>query len=333
MSDEKEQEQEQKQKPEVQALIEPGTMLKQKREKLGLTQDYIANRLRLKVYMIDDFESNQFDPAIDSVYLRGYLSNYAKLVELKESKVLYALEELYPDAAGKNQYDMRSFSDKTKHAQHDSRITTITWAVLVIIVGISAVWWWQNQKNDVVEYQEEPVIEEIIESTQTVTEPHDELDSGTERLAGAEEIDAEAIEEVQDTAQEEPKSSDAGEQASSNDSATNRSSSAENETAEESVTAVSKEAAESVAEKDNSDNTPKLVMNFEGDCWIQVKDATGKTLSVGVKKPGQTLNLDGKAPYKVILGAPEVVSISFNGESVDLSGYTSGKVARLTLSN
>ncbi len=72
-------------------------------------------------------------------------------------------------------------------------------------------------------------------------------------------------------------------------------------------------------------------MNFSSDCWIQVKDATGKTLSTGIKKAGQTLNLRGQKPLQVILGAPEGVSVTFASEPVDLSGYTSGKVARFTL--
>jgi cytoskeleton protein RodZ len=77
--------------------------------------------------------------------------------------------------------------------------------------------------------------------------------------------------------------------------------------------------------------TNELVMQFSADCWIQVKDAAGKTLSTGIKKVGQTLNFSGTAPYKVILGAPESVSMTFASEPVDLSGYTSGKVARITL--
>ena len=75
----------------------------------------------------------------------------------------------------------------------------------------------------------------------------------------------------------------------------------------------------------------ELVMQFSSDCWIQVKDATGRTLSTGIKKAGQSLNLSGETPYKVVIGAPEAVSMTFASEPVDLSGYTSGKVARITL--
>ena len=74
-----------------------------------------------------------------------------------------------------------------------------------------------------------------------------------------------------------------------------------------------------------------LTMKFKADCWIQVKDTNGKTLVSGTHKPGQDVELTGKAPFKVILGAPEGVTMTFASEPVDLSGYTSGKVARFTL--
>ena len=74
-----------------------------------------------------------------------------------------------------------------------------------------------------------------------------------------------------------------------------------------------------------------LEMSFSDDCWIQVKDSTGKTLATGIKKAGQGIQLSGNPPYKVILGAPENVSITLSSEPIDLSGYTSGKVARFTL--
>ena len=72
-------------------------------------------------------------------------------------------------------------------------------------------------------------------------------------------------------------------------------------------------------------------MSFTTDCWIQVKDANGKTLVVGTRKPGQDVSLIGEAPFSIILGAPEGVSMTFASEPVDLSGYTAGKVARFTL--
>ncbi|WP_205690528.1 RodZ domain-containing protein, partial [Poseidonibacter lekithochrous] len=62
-------------------------------------------------------------------------------------------------------------------------------------------------------------------------------------------------------------------------------------------------------------------MTFSGDCWIDIKDANGKRLETGIKKAGDKLDLDGKAPFKIVLGAPGVVKMNYQGQPVDLSTY------------
>ncbi|WP_025476221.1 RodZ domain-containing protein, partial [Yersinia pestis] len=75
-----------------------------------------------------------------------------------------------------------------------------------------------------------------------------------------------------------------------------------------------------------------LVMNFTADCWLQVVDATGKTLFSGIQKGGAVLNLAGKAPYKLTIGAPGALTISYQGNPVDLSKFIkANRVARLTV--
>ena len=39
-------------------------------------------------------------------------------------------------------------------------------------------------------------------------------------------------------------------------------------------------------------------MDFSADCWLQVSDASGKTLFSGTQKKGGKLNPAGTAPYK-----------------------------------
>jgi cytoskeleton protein RodZ len=72
-------------------------------------------------------------------------------------------------------------------------------------------------------------------------------------------------------------------------------------------------------------------MTFNNDCWLQVQDAANNRLYSGVKKANQTLKLTGKAPYKLVIGAPSAVTLTYKGKPVDLSAYPAGKVARLTL--
>ncbi|MDA0149136.1 cytoskeleton protein RodZ [Vibrio sp. LaRot3] len=307
--------------------LEAGTILKNKREELGLSQKQIADRLRLRISIIENIEDNQFESDQVATFTRGYLRSYAKAVGIDEEVVFSALDDC--GSAQQQEQKMQSFSRQTNREKHDSRIMLITWGIVAVIVGISSVWWWQNQQKDVVDLVAQ---EELIDSTpdaqlETIAAEQPALD-----VAPLETIEAES--EPQQPVVEENASNDEAQveapqastqQASQDDAATKA---AKTESAPEA------QAAEPVTPSEPQTEPValnSLVINFNGDCWIQVKDATGKTLVSRVKNAGEELKLEGKKPYKVILGAPENVSITLASEPVDLSGYTAGKVARFTL--
>jgi cytoskeleton protein RodZ len=72
-------------------------------------------------------------------------------------------------------------------------------------------------------------------------------------------------------------------------------------------------------------------VQLTGDCWINIVDAKGKALVDGVKGAGATVQVSGVPPFKVILGAPHVATLSLDGQIVSLADFPKGRVARLTL--
>ncbi|MFA0380158.1 RodZ domain-containing protein [Vibrio sp. 10N.222.54.A3] len=293
----------------VAPALEAGTLLKNKRESLGLTQKQISDRLKLRVTLIQQIEENQFESDQVATFMRGYIRSYAKYVNLDEKVVLSALH--HAGDAQHQEQEMLSFSRKTKTEKHNSRIMILTWSIFAVIAGISSLWWWQNQQQDTLsqslantESSEELAVEESLAPEFTSLEVIE---------AEQNEAGASVVEDTSDAVT--PADETPAQQAT--------------ETEPTAEVAANAEAVEASTAPEAVAN--ELVMQFSADCWIQVKDATGKTLSTGIKKAGQSLNLSGTAPYKVILGAPEGVSMTFASEPVDLSGYTSGKVARITL--
>lgn len=133
---------------EVPLSIEAGTLLKNKRESLGMTQKQVADRLRLRVSVIEDIENNRFESQQVATFTRGYLRSYAKVVGLDEKVVLTALEQTADIQPKDQEIEMQSFSRKTKHEKHNSRIMFLTWVIAIVITGISAAWWWQNQQDN-----------------------------------------------------------------------------------------------------------------------------------------------------------------------------------------
>ncbi|HCG7135821.1 TPA: cytoskeleton protein RodZ [Vibrio parahaemolyticus] len=306
---------------EVPLSIEAGTLLKNKRESLGMTQKQVADRLRLRVSVIEDIENNRFESQQVATFTRGYLRSYAKFVGLDEKVVLVALEQTADVKPKEQEIEMQSFSRKTKHEKHNSRIMLLTWVIAIVIIGISAAWWWQNQQENSLA---QVVAEANVETSQPSADEIADIDLMTEE------------ELIASTPAELAASNNTASESSINAAQTDEVVPAETEestteTTQEPVAVI--EAVEEVQEASPvvPEGMTLLTMKFKADCWIQVKDTNGKTLVSGTQKPGQDVELTGKAPFKVILGAPEGVTMTFASEPVDLSGYTSGKVARFTL--
>ncbi len=294
---------------EVPISIPVGTLLRNKRESQGMTQKQVAERLRLRISVVDDIEHNRFESQQVTTFTRGYLRSYAKLVGLDENIVLSALEQTPEIKPKAEDVEMQSFSRKTKHEKHNSRIMALTWIIALVITGISAIWWLQNQQENSLE---QIVTDSNIEAPQPSAEDLAEIDS-----ISADEIIASTPVQVVAPAEVE----------------------ALPEVSDEMITVEVEEPVvieQPVVEPEEPavvvpEGMTLLTMKFESDCWIQIQDANGKTLVTGIRKPGQDVELTGKAPFKVILGAPEGVTMTFASEPVDLSRYTAGKAARLTL--
>lgn len=76
----------------------------------------------------------------------------------------------------------------------------------------------------------------------------------------------------------------------------------------------------------------KLLFNASSDSWVTVRDGEGNTLFNKRVRRGMQAEVQGKPPFKLTVGNAPKVTLTRNGEPVDLVPHTrSGGVARLTL--
>ncbi|MCW8328044.1 cytoskeleton protein RodZ [Photobacterium sp. SDRW27] len=314
-------------------VIRPGDMLRQAREQHGYSQEDIASRLRLRLSVINDIEDNNFEQAQLATFTRGYVRSYAKFVGLNVEEVLAKLDQ--HGHAQPQAQQMQSFSRRTKREAHDNRIMRLTWALAIIFVGLTGVWWWQSlqmepetETLDPASQQIQP-LDESLANANTSAEMQNGF-SATEISATAEGSALAAVEaEIIETSVEpEPVEASSFEDSFSTEAETSALISEETDSAD---SLAAQQAPDVITEAESVAVESDLTLTFSGDCWVDIRDANGKRLDTGVKKPGDVLNLDGAAPFKVVLGAPGVVKMSYKGEPVDLSGYPVGKVARLKL--
>jgi cytoskeleton protein RodZ len=74
-------------------------------------------------------------------------------------------------------------------------------------------------------------------------------------------------------------------------------------------------------------------MTFSEDCWVDVTDVDRNRLAYGVIQANSVETLNGKPPFRIILGNAVAVTMEMNGKTVDRSVYipARGTVSRFTL--
>ena len=80
-------------------------------------------------------------------------------------------------------------------------------------------------------------------------------------------------------------------------------------------------------------NEALLMMAFDKDCWVEIKDGNGKMILSDLYASGSTIEQVVTAPIEILLGRSSgVTQMTFNGEVIDLKPHTRKDIARLTLS-
>lgn len=78
----------------------------------------------------------------------------------------------------------------------------------------------------------------------------------------------------------------------------------------------------------------RLGLNFSGECWTEISDADGRRLFFGMGRDGRSVELSGKAPFSVLFGDAENVSVRVNGNDYTIpAADRRGRTARLTLTS
>jgi cytoskeleton protein RodZ len=94
-------------------------------------------------------------------------------------------------------------------------------------------------------------------------------------------------------------------------------------------------ALEETGDGSTPDARARLMLQFSDDCWVEVKDAQGKVLVNGLMKANTSRALTGPAPFTVTLGNAPAARIALDDRLVDTAVYVPrrGTVSRFTLNS
>lgn len=313
-------------------VVTAGAILKAAREAKGLSIETVATQLHLRPKIISDIEQDIFDNIASTTYVRGYIRNYARFINADLNDIQLCLSHQLPEIVPPA---MQSFSRKTTHQARNSRLNLVTYLILAVLIAMFVLWWVQKSSLLTNIDVSMPTVEEIaaeasmpepqqITPAEQTGDTQAAMDDGTDVDANAEQASVAANAEIDaaTSSLEQPNASITTMPASTLTPAAN---STLNQASTESIvnldsTALSVSGTEGL-----------LTIELSGDCWINVTDANGKVLVDGVKTAAKSVEVRGLKPFKVILGAPQVASISLDGDQVSLAEFANGRVARLTL--
>lgn len=76
---------------------------------------------------------------------------------------------------------------------------------------------------------------------------------------------------------------------------------------------------------------PGLRLQFDQSSWVQIRDSSGRMVHSGLNPAGSSVEINGKAPFYLVVGNAHQVRVNYKGQPVDLAPFISSNVARLTL--
>ncbi|RWT32024.1 RodZ domain-containing protein [Aeromonas caviae] len=286
----------------------PGQLLRNAREQLGWTREQVASRIHLRLTLIAAIEADTYDKHTSHTFIRGYLRAYAKLVGIPEETILAAYEKL--GLTPPDNIDMQSFSRRSRQQANDSRLKVVTWLVILVLIGLSVAWWWQSTAR-----------RSAGDDALAATEMSATVNTPEANVAPAVEVAEPVLPATSDAVSTQVVVS--GATATLPVVATDASAAVPTDVS----------GAVSTAESTTTEpaKAPQLKMSFTADCWLDVKDANGKTLFSGLKKANDELVLEGPEPLRFIIGAPMAVNLEYQGKSFDMSRYNNGRTARFSL--
>lgn len=308
-------------------VMGPGQILSDARKVMGLTQQDVADKLNFRKTLVNDIENEMFDNSLPETFNRGYLRNYAKLVNVSQEDVLLSYEQL--NVAKAQASELQSFSKGTEKLAESNRIMWISYLILAILIGSTVIWWMQNNAEQASTEQAQISRKlDKVDNTQAVNE----LEQSSDPLIIVPESSTTPEELVENITQTVVEEAVADKEISS--TVAPMQTSLDEDTAETQENAISTSGAETTKLDETSESEVALtnvVFTFSGDCWVNISDATGERIAWGVKKLGYVMKISGQAPFNVTLGKPELVTINFADDNIDMTQFNAGNIAKFTL--
>lgn len=302
----------------TEAASGPGKLLRAERESLGVTVREVADTLNLSITTVQALEADDYDRLPGTVFARGYIRAYARLLDLDPTPLL----DLYPAQA--RGHEIHPVVHDAGLAEWIRRrpglvLSLLGLAVAASLVALAALLW----PEEGIESLWRPI------DTPTMAVPPADA-AGTDwqwQEAAPPDGSAPGIEVEPVVEAGAAGAAAAAEAAEPGD--------------ESAAVPVGTEPAVvdgmSVAGSDGSvrrlteTGDERLRLDFSAASWVEIRNSAGRVLYSNLNEAGTVLELVGEGPFRILLGYAPGVTLAFEGEPVALAPHTRNNVATLVL--
>lgn len=277
----------------------PGERLRAARTAAGLTPQGVADDLHLGVDMLEALERDDYARLPGRVFVRGYLRNYARLVDLPVDTVLASFDAHAPEGQATHpgmRTVVSALQIRSQARSTHSAVRAVTWIIVLALAALLLTWW-----QGYLEWPGGPAPSADAQGdTTTIVLPAGETAPPS--------VQRDFAPLLQD---EKPPPAPAQDSAAS--------------------PAAAAPSPAPVAADPPPALAPVVVLELTGRSWVEVLDSTGAfklngTFDKGFRKP-----FEGQPPYRVAIGNYNAARLLVDGKAVDLLPHFNGRLVRLTL--
>lgn len=279
-----------------------GDLLRQKREQRGLTLQQAAESSRIKPSVLAAIESGETRD-IATVYLRGYVRNYARFLGVDAA----VIEESLQGMQGSEPAIQSVFSVPNSRGRAEKWLKTSSYLAATAVIAALV---WQFTHEAVRFSQRDSQLSSTVAAPlETAEQGADESVPGRRPAKTHLNASIASMEMIQRRKELEGKA-----------------------VAEEAWAAIGGQA--DVIAPGNAGpgaGQHRLAISTSADTWVEILDGDGTQLELDLIRAGTQRDYTGPAPFRMMIGRASAVVVSLDGTSVDLGPHTRGNVARLTL--
>ncbi|MFW9610455.1 MAG: helix-turn-helix domain-containing protein [Aquaspirillum sp.] len=313
-----------------QSLVSAGVLLSNERVKRGISIQEAADYLKLSRKQVEALENDDYSSLPGTTFVRGFMRNYAKFLELDLEPIMAWLDSQVPNTApdarpaavtpqgttasteSHKEKDTAPATPATTNADTGSGIWK--WLLPLLLVGAGLVWY-QSQPSEATEANTEAAAPaEAVAKAPVATTPPVAETAATPPAPPAE------------APQTPPPSAAATPAAPPPVTVT---------TAAPAVTpptpaATTTTATAAPALPSNGNHQLRLVM--KQDSWMEILDSKGERVVFGTQKAGKERIVEGTPPFKMTIGNATEVELFHNNQAIDLKKHIKkGTTAKLEL--